>query len=243
MIPEFVIEQRDRFTNDHNNAFAFSWAKVTRRLAFLDIIQARYEQVGAAFIANSTASRKLVKPGTQPVTPDMMALHHEGARLGTELHLEIESFYLFAKIVLDDIARAIEFYFGSASGLALDSHDDLSKRMEKYAAAKGLAVTAELVAAIVNLRERVSDFRDQKISHEKSPRTMQGTSWKGEGSPTIMMTRIFPRETDPQQAESEPLGDLRTAIDRYIQGVISFINANADKTRLKLEKAAGDKPA
>ena len=32
--------------------------------------------------------------------------------LTTRLHLEIESFYLFAKILLDKVAHFVEFYFG-----------------------------------------------------------------------------------------------------------------------------------
>lgn len=183
MIPKFVSEHRGRFLNDHDNAFAFSWSKVTRRLAFLDLIQARCAQVGAAFVANTEALQTMTKPGTHPVTPDMAVLQAAGAQLSIQVHLEIESFYLFAKILLDDVARAIEFYFGPAKRLALDSHDDVSKRLPAYAAAKGLAVPQEFVDRVMNLRERISDFRDQKISHEKSPRTMQGTMWNADGQP------------------------------------------------------------
>jgi len=237
MIPDFVSEHRSRFTVDHDNAFAFSWGKVTRRLAFLDLIQAQCTQVGAAFIANTEAARALIKPGTHPVTHELALLQAAGAQLNIQVHLEIESFYLFAKITLDDVARAIEYYFGPAKGLALDSHDDLSKRLSAYAAAKGLVVPQEFVDRVVNLRERISDFRDQKISHEKSPRTMQGTTWQMGGQPRIMMTRIFPRATDPQQAESEPLPDLRVAIDAYLANVVALLRANESKTALKLATA------
>lgn len=219
MILKFVTEHRARFTNDHDNAIAFSWGKGTRRLAFLDLIQARCAIAGAAFIANIEAMRKLTLPGTHPVTPEMAALSATGGQLSTAVHLDIESFYLFAKIILDDIARALEFYFGAANGLAPDSHDDLSKRIVRYAEAKGLEVPPEFIASVVNLRERISDFRDQKISHEKNPRTMQGSSWGPDGHPRIMMTRIFPRETNSQQAQSEPLVELRTALDTYIGSV------------------------
>ena len=80
-----------------NNVFAFSWSKVTRRQAFLDMIEQRYVAASAAYIDNSEASRKLVKPGTHPVTPEQMALQRAGYELGMSLHLEIESYYLFAK--------------------------------------------------------------------------------------------------------------------------------------------------
>jgi len=170
------------------------------------------------------------------MTPELAVLHTEGGRLGTEVHLQIESFYLFAKIILDDVARALEFYFGSANGLALDSHDDLSKKLTRYAVARNLDVSPKFIAKVVNLRERICDFRDQKISHEKSPRTMQGSMWHADGHPRIMMTRIYPRDTDPQQAESEPLDELRVAIDSYLEEVVAFIRSNESRTNLKLEQ-------
>jgi hypothetical protein len=40
MFPKFVSEHHGRFASDHDNTFAFSWGKVTCRLAFLDIIGA-----------------------------------------------------------------------------------------------------------------------------------------------------------------------------------------------------------
>lgn len=65
---------RERFSVTDNNVFAFSWSKITRRLAFLGIIEARYQEASVAFIANSEASRKLTKPGTHPVSPEQAAL-------------------------------------------------------------------------------------------------------------------------------------------------------------------------
>jgi hypothetical protein len=63
------------------------------------------------------------------VPPDIAALMSQSQGLTSDLHLEIESYYVFAKIILDDVARAIEYYFGPHRGLALDSHDGLAKRM------------------------------------------------------------------------------------------------------------------
>jgi hypothetical protein len=53
------------------------------------------------------------------VPPDIAALMSQSQGLTSDLHLEIESYYLFAKIILDDVARAIEYYFGPHRGLAL----------------------------------------------------------------------------------------------------------------------------
>jgi hypothetical protein len=235
-LTEFISTHREQFESTHNNIFAFSWSKITRRLAFLDIIEARYLEASAEFIANSEAARDLVKPGTHPVGPELAALHEAAISIGAEVHLQIESYYLFAKIVLDDVARAIEYYFGAVRRLPLDSHDDLASNLEGYAAAKDLLLGPELVAAIVDLKRRVSDVRDYKISHEKSPRTVSGTSWSGTGGARIMMTRLYPRTSDPEQFETELLTDLRQLLHDYLGLVIDFIVANEERTALKLEK-------
>ncbi len=58
-------------------------------------------------------------------TKEESAFLDQGPVLFNQLHLEIESFDLFAKIFLDKIANFLEFYFESARGLSLDSHDQL----------------------------------------------------------------------------------------------------------------------
>jgi hypothetical protein len=143
---------------------------------------------------------------------------------------------LFAKIILDDVARAFEHYFGSACKLALDSHDDFSRRLTDYAKAKGLTVSTKFLEVVADLQQRISDVRDQKLSHEKSPRTMQGTSWSGSGGASIVLTRLYPRDKDPQQFSSEELPQLRQAIESYPDTVIACIAANESKTALKLNK-------
>jgi hypothetical protein len=223
-LTDFIVSQRDRFEFEHDNVFAFSWSKINRRLAFLDVIERRYIEASKAFLENSAA------------------LQDEAPRLIVDLHLEIESYYLFAKIALDNVAHAIEYYFGPARGLSLDSHDDLTKNLAQYAAAKSLVLDADLLERMADLKRRISDVRDYKISHEKSPRTMAGTSWdQDERLARIAMTRLFPRSSDPEQFESEPLPKLREAIHEYLSQVIIFITNNETKTALKTFNRAGTK--
>lgn len=236
-LSDFIASHRDRFDWKENNIFAFSWAKVTRRLEFLAVIATRYRELSAAFIANSEAARALAKPGTHPVTPEQAAIHQRGYQLTIQVHLEIEAWYLFAKIVLDDVARAIEYYFGPARGLALDSHDNLCARIEKYAEAKSLNVSPEFVAKVAELKRRISDIRDYQISHEKSPRTMQGTSWSGSGGVCIQLGRLFPNEGE-MSVQTEDLIELRAELERYLDLVVAFVEVNESKSRLPLAPVA-----
>lgn len=237
-LSDFIGLHRERFDLRENNIFAFSWAKVTRRLDFLTVIESRYRDQSAAFVANSLSTRALAKPGTHPVTAEQAALHQQGRQLGIQVHLEIEAWYLFAKIVLDDVARAIEYYFGPARGLALDSHDNLCARIEKYAEAKALVLSQEFVAKAAELKQRISDIRDYQISHEKSPRTMQGTTWIGSGGVCIQVGRLFPKEGE-MPVQTEDLVELRVELDRYLDLVAGFVEGNESKSRLPLASSQG----
>lgn len=234
-LSNFVSTHRERFSTESSNVFAFSFGKVSRHWGFLEIIHQRYVDESKALVDNSKAIQALVKPGMPPVTGELAALLADGQGLSAAVHLEIESFYLFAKILLDEIAHAIEHYFGPARGAPLSSHDDLCKNLSKYAAARKLKVPEGFQATIKDLQKRISDFRDKQISHEKSPRTMKGTMWDMDGNVRIAATRLYPRATDtPQQVESESLDRLKTALETYAEEVIKFIEVNKASTRLEL---------
>jgi hypothetical protein len=229
---DFIGRERTRFAVDDSNIFAFSFSKVTRHWAFLEIIRQRHKDASAAFIANSEAFRATIKPGDYTMTQEQMKLQAEGWPLSNLVHLEIESFYLFAKILLDELAHAIENYFGPARGLSLDSHDDLAKSLRAYAAAKGLTIPEEFEKSVSDLRQRISDFRDQQIAHEKSPRTMRGTTWDTTGEVMLATNRLYPKDSD-KQVNSESLGGLMAALAEYIGSVISFVEANRSRARFK----------
>jgi hypothetical protein len=231
-ITEFIRRGRDRFAVDDGNILAFSFGKVTRHLVFLEIIRQRYKEASAAFIGNSEAFRATIKPGgPYAMTQEQLRLQAEGWPLSNLVHLEIESFYLFAKILLDELAHAIENYFGPARGLSLDSHDDLAKSLRAYADVKGLTVPEEFEKAVADLRQRISDFRDQQIAHEKSPRTMRGTTWDATGEVMLATNRLYPKDGD-KQVNSESLSSLASAIEGYIDHV-DLIETNQSRARFK----------
>jgi hypothetical protein len=233
-LSDFIGAERERFANEDNNKFAMSFSQIYRYSAFLDIILKRYEEVSSKFFENTKATQAAVLPGTHPMTGQLMTLHEEGIRLNIMLHLEIESYYLFAKIMLDKIVHALEFYFGQGRNISLDSHDNLVKYFEAYAEQKGLVLSPEFRAMAKILKTDISDYRDYEIAHEKSPRRMSGTMFDSEGNMKMTAMSLYPTEKD-QQVESKVLHDLARDLDIYITQVIELIRTNGAKTRLKTE--------
>ena len=211
----FIASERRGFSNLQNNMFAMGFGQLSRYYEFLSIILQRYQQVSQDFIANTRQLQSLVAAGTHEATKEQLSLHAEGGRIATRLHLEIESFYLFAKILLDKAARMLEFYFGPARSLSLDSHDDLVKRLKKYVNVKKLVLPDGFSDLAHQLKKDISDHRDYQIAHEKSPRTIHGTVYDSEGGTRIASIRFSPKPSE-RQVETELLDDLLAQIDDYI---------------------------
>lgn len=50
-----------------------------------------------------------------------------------------------------------------------------------------------------------------------------------------MRTRLYPRETDPEQSETEELRQLRASLDSYLDQVAGLLSTNEAKANLRLE--------
>lgn len=234
-ISDFITSNRNKFADKHNNMFTFSFGEIQRYYEFLEIISGRWEGIEAEYVAGVRHMMETSKknPGTHVMTTNEWALHEESRKKSTLLHLEMESYYLFSKIMLDKVARSIEFFFGATRNLPLDSHDDLTKNLVKIAEQKSLLVSEGLLVLIPRLKKTVSDFRDQQIAHQKSPRVTRGTVFSDDGSTKIMINMLYPKETDVQ-SEGVNLSELRALIDQYLDEVVRFLEVNFIKTRLNL---------
>lgn len=234
-LSDFITRNRDKFADKHNNMFAFSFGEIRRYYEFLEVISSRWARIEAEYVSGVRYMMEIGKnsPGTHLMTADEWALHEKSRKQSTTLHLEMESYYLFSKIMLDKVARSLEFFFGSTRGLPLDSHDDLTKNLAKISEQKELLLTKELLGLIPSLKKTISDFRDQQIAHQKSPRVTRGTLFAANGSTKMMLSMLYPKESDVQ-AESVGLLDLKTLIDLYLDEVVRVLKTNFAKTKLNV---------
>ena len=194
----FIALERDRFSEQHNNMFAQTCGKVTKKYRYLILILDRYDNASLRFIENTKASQATRQLGTHPITEEQRSLHEEGWKIAIALELEIDSFYLFAKILLDRVSHVIEFYFGIASRCFLESHDGLTKCFQSFVGQKGLTAPPHQITELLTLlKEKISDYRDYEISHAKKPRQLEaigfsletGRTWKNPG-------HLYPTEKD-----------------------------------------------
>jgi hypothetical protein len=233
-LSDFIGSERQRFANEDNNRFAMSFSQITRYYEFIRIVFSRYEEASALFFSNTKAIQATISEGTHSLTATQLQLHEEGVQLTILLHLEIESFYLFSKILLDKIAHSLEFFFGGGRRKSLDSHDALVKNFSSYAELKMLTLPVDFMKIAGELKKDISDYRDYEIAHEKSPRRVNATVFDEHGTMHMAGSRIHPNEKE-QHVESKALHELMNDIDSYVTQVIELIKLNASKTNLKTE--------
>jgi len=235
---DFVGNERRRFSTRDDNLFSTAFSQIIRDYDFLQVIIERYKSADKAFLANIKTSLELSKSfpsgESHPLTKEESRLLEEGRKLTTLLHLEIESFYLFVKILLDKVAKFVWFYFGETRGLSLNSHDKLFKNIESYVNMKRLTSLPKKLITLINELKEVADYRDKMITHEWSPRTMRGTMFDLTlGRSRISSHKLYPKDGD-RQTESNIPDQIVSKIDEYLEEIIKYVTTNRDKTRLEL---------
>ena len=238
ILGDFIVKEREHYAGNDNNYFAFSLGQSLRYYDFLLIIFDRYRKASEDMVSvhNKLIKPSLKQPGKKiPVTDTQMRIWVESLRLHTLVLLEIESFYIFAKIFLDKIALFIQNYFGPARGISLRSHDKLEKEYERFRLVKGLNYPQGFSQSIIFLKKNISDYRDKQISHMYSQKAFKGITWGVNKRMKITTGQLFPTSSNSKLLPSEDLALLLQAIDTYIQQLISLVESNRAKTVFALK--------
>ena len=232
---DFIVRERERYTDRDNNRFAFSLGQAARYYGFLQIVYSRYVDANVRFIDNSKHMRAaLVKQSDGTSGPERHALYVEGRDVAELLHLDYESFYLFGTIFVDRIACFIEGYFGAPRQGRIDKHRSLKNKLIAYADEKRLVLPDGFADSVAFLEDSLAEFRDKVITHDKSWRSMPMTVWTPEGEARLGKTKLYPTEGDKQVEGKEPK-ELLEAIDRYIEQLVYLIETNRSRTQFRLK--------
>ena len=240
-LPDFIDRERKRFDGEYDNKFNHAFIEVYRYYRFLRIINDKHQSlISERIIADMNFRNAQPKDlGTYKMTATQMELWNKLTELSDYMQLEVESFYQFAKIFLDKMAYAIEYYFGKGPGKGFSHHSMVQKfqngnvlKIENYCQIKGIELSHRLLNRMVDLQDVISDFRDNHITHLLSTRIFRGTGIDGRMS----LGKIYPKdEKDNIWISSENLESVLESIDDYISQVVDFIETNADKTALPLK--------
>jgi len=156
------------------------------------------------------------------------------------LHLDIESFYMFADILLDRMASTFSYYFWRSPKW---NHRKLVSHIAKICEGKSLTITSDEIFTIPNnLLQLVVEYRNKYIQHAEEPRLQFATSWGSDLKAKIYPMVLYPREGEVEsfQKPTHDLDEILDLIGSYIIAMLDIFEDNADKSMVPRVQADGE---
>ncbi len=241
ILTDFCGRERALYAPEETNLFLAAVREVDRYLQYMEIALARHAQLSAQFAAITKRFFEAPK-GVSAVTPQMQATIDALGALQTLIAMDHETFCLFGTIFLDRAACFVERYFGHPTSGRIDSHRKLDRKLTSYAVEKGLLLPDGLADSVRWLEERVCEYRDHEIAHDKSMRWTYGMKMDPDGTVLPVKSGLFlpPRPVGAGRPpiEAIPLQELKERINRYVSELIALIETNRAHTCYKLKASA-----
>jgi hypothetical protein len=229
------MAEREHYASDSANRLVASWQQAAKYYEYLEVVVGRHATESQQLVSSLASVDNSLHGRSGDMSPEQVALIRASGRLSILVHLEIESYYTFAKILLDKLALVIQDYFGAERGHSLVSHDKLRKGIVNFAEKKRLALPSDLVLLLDELQRRVVDYRDKQINHSYNQRLLRYTIFDMHGDTRIGGVEVYPTNTSSSNfPSSESIPQLTERIDVYIDRVMELISSNRDRTRHEL---------
>jgi hypothetical protein len=234
------LRHPDTLTTNILNASLNAWYRYYR---FLQILIARYTQTAVAYVeallqeneriwAQAKKADEAGQPATWPVTREELTEMRRMAEIALTLHLEIESFFVFANILLDRVASACRYYFWKRADW---NHWQLTHNLEKVCAKKGLHMPdLGLLKMPSELGAKIVAYRNTRVEHVEEPRLHYATMWGPDKKPKIYPILLYPTEGEAKsmQKPSGDIDEIMALLDHYMTSMLDFFDANAEKSVL-----------
>jgi len=219
-IVEFIDWVEPQVSVEVRNSLAVSVGHWHQYLAYLAIILPRAEAADAAYHEVTERLMESARAATRGVARSMTPA--EQAVVGAlELrsivaHLEIESFYVFAKILLDRVADSMARYFGLTLLRHGSSHSELQSGAFKNLCARRTMDGRSIQAMLDDLRKRIVDHRTKVIEHLNEPDFARAILYNPGAGAKMLLAGCM----------TEPLATLLEEVDSYVVSILAFMQAN-----------------
>ncbi len=201
-----------------------------RYYEFVVFAKAKYEEINPEFIAFMRKEMERIKAlpsGSRTLTQEDQEARELTKLYSNQLAFYIESFHVFASILLDRIADTICFYFKLGDKM---THDKLGKRLDHDPKMVKVPGIESLVKDARVLQKKVVAYRNRKITHLDNPRYMFGTSWVGDQS--FVSAGIMEPKGDDSFPSTESIPEMFALIDTYAAQAFTLLADNVDKSIL-----------
>lgn len=223
-IRDFHLAERDRFLPARAERIGYALGNALEHFQYCEIIASRAAELSESHRLAVLALMDL--PGDRSHVSEPVWSRQR--RLNILLHLEIQTYYQFAKSTLDRLARAFRVYFGPADTISVDSHKALISNLGEYAEKKGLTQPPpELLRSGGLLLEGLVLYRDKRIVHDSAQASYRGTIFDPGKGATIV--HIPGKESKDTKAQSEFITDIQDKLSGFVFLLIGYMQENTGK--------------
>jgi hypothetical protein len=209
-----------------------AFGHIVRGYRYLELIHARhvptakrYKELLAQLIARMDPA---FDGGAIAYDDEMAAMDEEMGDLLDVAHVDLETFYMFAKIVLERVAQYVELYFGSEPKLSIRTHDKMRANFDEFRSRRGIIVPDGFKDAFTHVHDMV--FTHQSESATNDARVAQ--------SPSDLMIAHTDNKPGPNGAApgvmrlSLTTGQLLNVVDAYLREALELIRANPNRAKM-----------
>lgn len=234
-IRDFVTSESALYMPEGSNRLSVAAAGAVQCEMYLEEIVRRYTGASAA---HTMALRELfdsLPRGASVVSPEQQRTLDDLAHRGVLVRLEIESYYLFSKILLDRLAKLMHWWVGGTSatrGRSIDRHSLVSKELSSLVQSGIVWAPEGMASQAAELQRKVSNYRDHHVTHD-SAHAHQGMSVDKDGRSRIVKFRLGAGVQGKFNAgESGHIEELEGLRDSYLTMVIQFLAGNRERSIL-----------
>lgn len=235
-LSSFIERERMRFDIEQNNLFAFRFYEITKCLQYLALTYERYLSSLNQYVKSHKALADVIDSHRSEGVFEMSAKEHkiylESRSASNLLQLDIETIYVWLTTLLDFLAKATQYYFGSGKRENWRSFASMSKHFQNYLKEKGLAeAPARLITLAEDLHQSVSKFRSDYIIHkderEHLTRLVTGFTYNKDFSEIRLAPGvIYPRDGESEDVRSKPPEELFELLCNFIKEWLAYLEGN-----------------
>lgn len=241
LIIQFVLEERDKLEAAESNYFALVFGEVAKYHNYLSIIWPRYHAISTIYIQGTKQKWGKIKsqsPGVRQVTPEEIEESKLTLKYQEQLHLELESIFIFTNILLDRTAAATQYYFGlGVHPEPWGSFGTMKEHFAGYCQNKGLPIPSEeLMEAMEWLYKHVSEFRHSAVAHKHEEdyyvRLSFGTGWDSEDDEGYINAMLMYPKSQERPLTSIKPKQILSNLNKFIELWLAYLRTNSDKRNL-----------
>ncbi len=229
MLAEFRLSEGAHYTDEGRNRLDAATSSAIKCEQYLPEIVRRYG-IAAKLFCDYVPPIERLQVAAQLKSLDVVDTVRALSHLSMLVHLEIESFYLFSKILLDRTARLVHWWLTharEARGISVSRHSRLAKNLGALIERLQLAAPDGILEVARALDTRISDYRDDEVAHHER-HGFFGTKFTDTGHAMIVQSAAGVALS----AESGQLEELHGLLVRYVDLVVELLSSDRKKGKL-----------